>query len=60
DRERPGAYHQIAFARVDGGPDVVIDTTRPGVRRRSSRTSDVAVSYNLNMARAYAPTLVHL
>ncbi|MFM9084598.1 MAG: class I tRNA ligase family protein, partial [Actinomycetota bacterium] len=29
DRERPGAYHQIAFARVDGGPDVVIDTTRP-------------------------------
>jgi valyl-tRNA synthetase len=29
DRERPGAYHQIAFARADGGGDVVIDTTRP-------------------------------
>ncbi len=29
DRERPGAYHKIAFARPDGGGDVVIDTTRP-------------------------------
>ncbi len=34
DRERPGAYHQIAFHRLgaDGEPDgehVVIDTTRP-------------------------------
>ena len=29
DRERPGAYHQIAFARTDGNGDVVIDTTRP-------------------------------
>ena len=29
DRERPGAYHQVAFARTDGGADVVIDTTRP-------------------------------
>ena len=29
DRERPGAYHQIAFSRVDGGGDVIIDTTRP-------------------------------
>jgi len=29
DRERPGAYHQVAFARTDGGGDVVIDTTRP-------------------------------
>lgn len=34
DRERPGAYHQLAFHRVgpDGaltGDDVVIDTTRP-------------------------------
>ena len=28
DREQPGAYHQIAFARADGDP-VVIDTTRP-------------------------------
>jgi valyl-tRNA synthetase len=29
DRERPGAYHQIAFHRTDGAGDVVIDTTRP-------------------------------
>ncbi len=29
DRERPGAYHQIAFHRTDGKGDVVIDTTRP-------------------------------
>ncbi len=29
DRERPGAYHQLAFHRSDGGPDVLIDTTRP-------------------------------
>jgi valyl-tRNA synthetase len=29
DREMPGAYHQIAFHRTDGGGDVVIDTTRP-------------------------------
>ena len=29
DRERPGAYHQLAFHRSDGQGDVVIDTTRP-------------------------------
>jgi valyl-tRNA synthetase len=33
DRERPGAYHQLAFHRIDGqsdvASDVVIDTTRP-------------------------------
>ena len=29
DRERPGAYHQLAFHRTDGGGDIVIDTTRP-------------------------------
>ena len=29
DRERPGAYHQVSFARSDGSGDVVIDTTRP-------------------------------
>ncbi len=29
DRERPGAYHQLAFHRTDGGDDIVIDTTRP-------------------------------
>ncbi len=28
DRDQPGAYHQIAFAR-DGADPVVIDTTRP-------------------------------
>ncbi|HSL59293.1 MAG TPA: valine--tRNA ligase [Acidimicrobiales bacterium] len=28
DRERPGAYHRIAFHRPDGS-DVVIETTRP-------------------------------
>ena len=28
DREQPGAYHQVAFAR-DGGDPLVIDTTRP-------------------------------
>jgi valyl-tRNA synthetase len=29
DRDRPGAYHALAFHRTDGGGDVVIDTTRP-------------------------------
>ncbi len=29
DREMPGAYHRLAFARVDGGEPVVIETTRP-------------------------------
>ena len=29
DRERPGAYHQLAFHRTDGGGDLLIDTTRP-------------------------------
>ncbi len=29
DRERPGAYHLIAFERADGAGDVRIDTTRP-------------------------------
>ncbi len=29
DRERPGAYHDLAFHRPDGGPDIVISTTRP-------------------------------
>ncbi len=29
DRDRPGAYHQLAFHRTDGGGDVLIDTTRP-------------------------------
>ena len=29
DRQRPGAYHQVAFAREDGSTPVVIDTTRP-------------------------------
>ena len=29
DRERPGAYHKLAFHRTDGAGDVVIDTTRP-------------------------------
>ncbi len=29
DRDRPGAYHKIAFHRSDGSGDVVIDTTRP-------------------------------
>ncbi len=29
DEERPGAYHDIAFHRPDGGDDVVISTTRP-------------------------------
>ena len=29
DRERPGAYHNIAFQRADGGEPIVIDTTRP-------------------------------
>ncbi len=29
DREMPGAYHQVAFHRTDGGGDLVIDTTRP-------------------------------
>ena len=37
DRERPGAYHQLAFARTDGDGAIEIDTTRPellaGVRR---------------------------
>ena len=29
DRERPGAYHSIAFSRTDGTGDVMIATTRP-------------------------------
>jgi len=29
DRERPGAYHTLAFHRTDGGGDVLVDTTRP-------------------------------
>ena len=29
DRERPGAYHRVAFARADGGEPVFIETTRP-------------------------------
>jgi len=29
DREMPGAYHRIAFARPDGGAPIEIETTRP-------------------------------
>ena len=29
DREQPGAYHRIRFARADGAGHVEIDTTRP-------------------------------
>ena len=29
DRERPGAYHTLAFHRSDGQGDITIDTTRP-------------------------------
>ena len=29
DRERPGAYHRLAFARPDGAEPVHIETTRP-------------------------------
>ncbi|MEO1063360.1 MAG: valine--tRNA ligase [Actinomycetota bacterium] len=29
DREKPGAYHRIAFERVDREGDIEIDTTRP-------------------------------
>ncbi len=29
DRERPGAYHRLAFHRSDGAGDIEIDTTRP-------------------------------
>jgi valyl-tRNA synthetase len=29
DRDRPGAYHKIAFARSDGSGAIEIDTTRP-------------------------------
>jgi valyl-tRNA synthetase len=29
DKETPGAYHQLAFHRTDGGGDILIDTTRP-------------------------------
>ena len=29
DRERPGAYHRIGFARTDGGDPVYIETPRP-------------------------------
>jgi len=29
DRERPGAYHRVGFARTDGGEPVYIETTRP-------------------------------
>ena len=29
DRDQPGAYHRLAFHRVDGEGDILIDTTRP-------------------------------
>jgi valyl-tRNA synthetase len=29
DRERPGAMQRVRFAPADGGPDALIDTTRP-------------------------------
>jgi len=29
DRERPGAFHDIAFAKSDGSGDIIIATTRP-------------------------------
>ena len=29
DRERPGAYHDVAFPRTDGMDNIVISTTRP-------------------------------
>ncbi len=29
DRPRQGAFHRLAFARVDGGGDILIETTRP-------------------------------
>ncbi len=29
DREMPGAYHALTFHGVDGGVDIVIETTRP-------------------------------
>jgi valyl-tRNA synthetase len=29
DREMPGAYHRIKFARPDGAPPIEIETTRP-------------------------------
>ena len=29
DREIPGAYHRVRFGHVEGGGDIVIDTTRP-------------------------------
>ncbi|MEZ5204546.1 MAG: valine--tRNA ligase [Acidimicrobiales bacterium] len=29
DKDRPGAYHDLAFHRTDGGGDIVISTTRP-------------------------------
>jgi valyl-tRNA synthetase len=29
DRETQSAYHQLAFSPVDGGPPVVVETTRP-------------------------------
>ncbi len=30
DREQPGATHRVRFGGVDGAPDIVIETTRPG------------------------------
>jgi valyl-tRNA synthetase len=29
DRERPGAMYRVRFASAEGGPDALIDTTRP-------------------------------
>jgi valyl-tRNA synthetase len=29
DRERPGAMHRVRFASADGGPEALIETTRP-------------------------------
>ena len=42
DREQPGAYHKLRFARADGGDPIEIETTRPGAAaglRRAGRAS---------------------
>ncbi len=48
DRELPGAYHRIRFARADGPGAVEIETTRPelipGVRRAGRASGRCAVS----------------
>ena len=61
DREQPGAYHRIRFARPDGGRHVEIETTRPGAdpgvrgaRRAPGRRALPAAVRHARSSRRYS------